>query len=113
MIKKSFFQKFNINGLTLIELIISLTISLTIIASTYQLFHSQNNSYIKQDQVIEAQQNIRALLAIISKELQLSGYDPKGRATPGIVEQFPAPHDTFTIDYSQDTNTTTRLHSSR
>lgn len=32
----------------------------------------------------------------------MAGYDPQGRVNPGIVTQFEAPHDIFTIDYEND-----------
>lgn len=81
-----------------------MTISLSIIAATYQLFYSQNKSYIKQDQVIETQQNLRAIISVITRDLQMAGYDPQGRSEAGIVSTFPPPHDTFTIDYGNDKN---------
>ncbi len=89
-------------GLTLIELIISMTVSLAIIATTYQLFHSQNKSYLNQDQAIETQQNLRAIMSVITREIQSIGYNPIGRSDPGIMTQFPAPHNSFTIDYAQN-----------
>jgi type IV pilus assembly protein PilW len=77
---------------------------MSIIAATYQLFYSQNKSYIKQDQAIETQQNLRAIIAVITKDLQMAGYDPQGRGEAGIVTTFPSPHDTFIIDYENDMN---------
>lgn len=102
MIKHNRFHISNIFGFTILELLISITVSLSIIAATYQLFHSQNTSYNKQDQIVETQQNLRAVVAIISKELQIAGYDPQGRAGAGIVEEFSPPHDVLNIDYNYD-----------
>ena len=86
-------------GITVLELLISSTISITVIAAVYQLFHTQNRSYLKQDQIIETQQNLRAMISVLSRDLQIIGYDPKGKADAGIVSSFPSPHNIFSIDY--------------
>lgn len=75
-----------------------MTISITVLATIYQLFHSQNRSYRNQDQIIETQQNLRAVISVLSKDLQLAGYDPEGNLNAGIVTQFPPPHNLFNID---------------
>jgi type IV pilus assembly protein PilW len=77
----------------------AMTISLTIIAAIYQLSFSQHRSYRKQDQIVETRQNVRAIMALIAKNLQLAGYDPTGRANTGLVAGFAPPHDGFAIDY--------------
>ena len=89
-------------GFSLIELLMAMTISLTIIAAVYQLSFSQHRSYRKQDQIVETRQNVRAIMALISKNLQLAGYDPTGRANTGLVTSFAPPHDSFTIDYENE-----------
>ncbi|MDH3601508.1 MAG: PilW family protein [Candidatus Tectomicrobia bacterium] len=90
------------DGFSLIELLMAMTISLTIIAAVYQLSFSQHRSYRKQDQAVETRQNVRAIMALITKHLQLSGYDPTGRANTGLVTGFAPPHDSFTIDYANE-----------
>lgn len=90
------------DGFSLIELLMAMTISLTIIAAVYQLSFSQHRSYRKQDQVVETRQNVRAIMALLTKNLQLAGYDPTGRANTGLVTGFAPPHDSFTIDYEND-----------
>jgi len=90
------------DGLSLIELLMAMTISLTIIAAVYQLSFSQHRSYRKQDQVVETRQNVRAIMALITQTLQLAGYDPTGRANTGLVASFSPPHDSFTIDYENE-----------
>jgi Tfp pilus assembly protein PilW len=82
----------------------AMTISLTIIAAVYQLSFSQHRSYRKQDQVVETRQNVRAIMALITKHLQLAGYDPTGRANTGLVAGFAPPHDSFTIAYEHEHN---------
>jgi type IV pilus assembly protein PilW len=90
------------DGFSLIELLMAMTISLTIIAAVYQLSFSQHRSYRKQDQIVETRQNVRAIMALITKNLQLAGYDPTGRANTGLVAGFAPPHDSFTIDYENE-----------
>ena len=63
------------NGFTLVELLIVLAISGLIMTGIYSAFKSQQNSYLAQEQVAEVQQNLRAALYIMTKEIRMAGYD--------------------------------------
>ena len=89
-------------GYSLIEIIIAITISVTIMSAVYQMFHSQQNSYFKQDHIVEAQQNIRATMALLTKNMQLAGFDPSRNAKAEIVQGFDSPHDSFSINYDEE-----------
>jgi len=65
----------NSNGFTLIELLIALAIFLIVIGAAYSTFLSQQKSYIVQEQVAGIQQNIRAAMFIMQRELRNAGYD--------------------------------------
>ena len=64
----------NQRGLTLIELIVALAISFIVIAAVYQAFTSQQRTYTIQDQVAEAQQNARAAMNILMRDLRMAGH---------------------------------------
>ena len=93
------------HGFTLVELMITLLISMIVVGSIYTAFISQQHTYIVQDQVAEMQQNIRAALMMITREIRMAGYDPTGDANAGITvatnSQFG-----FTQDIDEDGNVT-------
>ncbi|MEW6518819.1 MAG: prepilin-type N-terminal cleavage/methylation domain-containing protein [Thermodesulfobacteriota bacterium] len=88
-------------GFTLIELLITMLISGIVIASIYSAFQSQQNSYIAQDQVAEMQQNIRAGLDMMTREIKIAGYDSTGKAGAALVA-ITASSINFTMDLNED-----------
>lgn len=62
-------------GFTLIEILITLVISGILMTSVYAAFKAQQDSYLAQEQVAEMQQNIRAGMEILVRELRMAGYD--------------------------------------
>jgi type IV pilus assembly protein PilW len=69
-------------GFTLIELMIAMVIALVLIASLASSFIYQRKTYDVQEQITEMTQNARAAMNMISREVKMAGYDPKGA---GIV----------------------------
>lgn len=72
-------------GFTLIEMLITLVISSILMAGIYSAFKTQQDSYVAQDQVVEAQQNIRAGLFVLTREIRMAGFDPTSHAGAGIT----------------------------
>jgi len=87
-------------GFTLIELLIYMAVSSVLTASMYQMFYTQQKSYIAQNHVAEMQQNLRSGMYLMTKDLRSVGYDPTRRASPGFVTAFPSPNDLFVINYA-------------
>lgn len=69
-----------INGFSLLELMIAMVVGLIIIGATYGVFISQNKEVARQDKIVEMQQNVRAAMDMMSREVRMAGYDPKGTA---------------------------------
>jgi hypothetical protein len=66
-------------GLTLIELMVALAICFIVIGAVYRAFTSQQRTYAIQDQVAEAQQNARAAMNILMRDLWMVGHGkPEG-----------------------------------
>jgi type IV pilus assembly protein PilW len=63
-------------GFTLIELLVAMTIGLVVIAAVSMAFRSQQKSYILQEQVAAMQQNLRAAIFCMEREIRMAGYDP-------------------------------------
>ena len=72
-------------GFTLVELLITLVISGIIAVAIYSAYITQQRTYLAQDQVVEMQQNIRAGLMLLTKEIRMAGYDPTSLAGAGIT----------------------------
>ena len=90
-------------GFSLVELLLALFISSVMAAAIFNFFIAQNKSYSIQDQVTEMQQNIRAAINLMVKEIRMAGYDPTGKANAGIVTASPDVI-TFTMDLNSDAN---------
>jgi len=61
-------------GFTIIELLIAVALGLVILAGLFRTFKVQQDSYIIQDQVSAMQQNLRAAMHFITRDLQMAGY---------------------------------------
>ncbi len=85
----------SIQGFTLIETMISLVIFGIVMMGIYQTYDSQQATYVKQQQVIDMQQNQRTAIYFLGQEIRMTGYDPTGKAdmipdtttinTPGLM----------------------------
>ncbi len=61
-------------GFTLIELLVAMVISLVVMGAIYGTFKSQQDSFVIQDQVTAMQQNLRAAMYTMSRDIQMAGY---------------------------------------
>ncbi len=73
------------NSFTLIELLISLLISSILMLGIMNAYINQQKIFLSQKQLVEMQQNIRAALSIMSKDIRLAGHDPYGAYNAGII----------------------------
>jgi type IV pilus assembly protein PilW len=73
---------FNNKGLTLVELMIVLVLSLLLMAAVYLSFQAQSKSSSEQNQVMAIQQDLRAAIDIIERDIVNTGCDPLFRNTP-------------------------------
>jgi len=62
------------SGFTIIELLIAIALGLVILAGLYQTFRTQHDTYIVQDQVAAMQQNLRAAMYLVNRDLQMAGW---------------------------------------
>jgi type IV pilus assembly protein PilW len=74
-----------IDGFTLVELMVSMSIGMTIVAAVTTTFMSQTRIYNAQEQINEMQQNARGVLDIITRELKMAGYNPNGASFNGVT----------------------------
>jgi type IV pilus assembly protein PilW len=63
-------------GFTLVELIVAMAIAGIVIGAIYSTYKSQQDSYVAQEQVAEMQQNLRAALYVIGRDIRMAGFNP-------------------------------------
>jgi len=79
----------NKNGVTLIELLIALVISSLLITAIYRTFVGQQKTYAVQEQVVDMQQNARAAINKMMREIRMAGFGGLERVlTSGGVNGF-------------------------
>lgn len=75
----------NQRGVTLTELMVALVIGLATVAAVYSIHLVQVKNRIVQEDVMAMQQNARAAMDLVTRELRMSGYDPTGVNRDGSV----------------------------
>jgi type IV pilus assembly protein PilW len=65
-------------GFTLMELLVAMGIGMVILGSIAGTFMTQTKFYNAQEQVNEMQQNARAAMDLMTREIKLAGYKPRG-----------------------------------
>lgn len=65
-------------GFSLVELLIAAAIGLVVLGAMYSVFTIQNKTFGNQEQIVELQQNVRAAMDMMSREIRMAGYDPAG-----------------------------------
>ncbi|MGV1100107.1 PilW family protein [Thiovibrio sp. JS02] len=61
-------------GFTLVEVAIVLLIASVVMAAVYNVYRSQQNAYTSQEAVAELQQNFRAAVNVMAREIRLAGH---------------------------------------
>lgn len=72
-------------GFTLIELLAALLISALVLGGIYGVFLSQQRAFAAQERILEANQNLRAVMDLMTREIRLAGYRRAGSAFDGIA----------------------------
>ena len=96
-------------GLTLIELMIVMALSLVLMGSVYLAFHAQKVSGDEQQQVASVQQDLRAVMLAMEKDLRNTGCDPLFVNTPTnkiFGTQTPLEDDSLTVSFDLDADGT-------
>jgi type IV pilus assembly protein PilW len=75
----------SINGFTLVELMVSMSIGMVLLAAVTTTFMSQTRIYNAQEQINEMQQTARGALDIITREVKMAGYNPNGASFLGVT----------------------------
>ena len=63
-------------GMTLIELLVAMAASMIVMAAIYGTYQGQEKAFVNQQLVIDMQQNVRAAMLLMTREIRMTGYDP-------------------------------------
>ena len=87
----------NKSGFTLIELLMAMVTGIIVLAGIYAAFNSQQKIHIKEQQVVDAEQNVRGAAHFMVREIRFAGMDETGTADAGFL--IAGPHSIrFTLD---------------
>ena len=75
----------NHKGFTLIELLVAMTVGLVVMAGVSMTFRSQQKSYLLQEQMAAMQQNLRAAMYHMEREIRMAGCDPNQTVSAQFV----------------------------
>lgn len=89
------------NGFTLIEILIALCIGSIVMVAIYSMYITQSKHSVVQDQVSDMQQNLRAAVYMMEKEIRMAGLDPLVMDTFGITAAA-TNSITFSADFDSD-----------
>jgi len=90
---------FNSNcGFTLIELMVTMAISLIILAGIYAAYQAQLRGHMTQQVVVDIQQNLRSSMHYLQRSVRMAGFG----AGAGFVDDFSAYPDYDNGDVSRD-----------
>jgi len=77
------FRKDN-RGFTLVELLVAMALGLVVLGAVLKVFVSQNRTNAAQQEVAYAQQNVRAAMDLMAREIRNAGYDPQDNGFDAI-----------------------------
>ncbi len=63
-------------GFTLIEILVVLALGLVVLGAVLSIFIKQNETSAAQQEITYAQQNVRAVMDLMVREIRNAGYDP-------------------------------------
>ncbi|MBT8332285.1 MAG: prepilin-type N-terminal cleavage/methylation domain-containing protein, partial [Deltaproteobacteria bacterium] len=65
----------NSKGFTLVEMLIAMAASLVVLTGIYSAYQSHQRSHVTQQLVVDMQQNARAAMSLMKREIRMMGYD--------------------------------------
>lgn len=89
----------NKRGFTLTELLVAMALSAVVMASIGYVYYTQQKSYLVQENLAAAQQNIRTAMYFMERDIRMAGCDPTENAGAGIGTAG-----TNTIAFTSDLN---------
>jgi type IV pilus assembly protein PilW len=90
--------KFN-NGFTLVELMIAMVVSAIVVSGIFALFRNQVAIHNTERAMVSMQQNLRAAVSFMERDIRLAGSDPTGTSGAAFLSA-----DETQLTFQTDTN---------
>ena len=74
----SYLSQKSVSGFTLIEMVVALGLSFVTVGAVYALYVSELKAQFVREGRLEMQQQARVVMDVMSRELLMAGYDPRG-----------------------------------
>jgi type IV pilus assembly protein PilW len=74
--KKMIAIKNDPKGMTLIELLVAMAAGIIVMGAIYGTYQGQQKAFVNQQLVVDMQQNVRAAMLLMTREIRMTGYDP-------------------------------------
>jgi len=72
-------------GFTLVELMVAMAISGVVLGSIYKVYSAQLQTHTTQQQAVEMQQTMRAVLYLMERDIRMAGYAPLGGLSDPVI----------------------------
>jgi len=72
-------------GFTLTEILVTLVLVGIFSSAMLSLYITNTRDYTVQTQVVDVQQNLRAAISMMAKDLRMAGFDPSHKANAGVL----------------------------
>ena len=91
----------NKSGFTMVELLGFLAISSIVFSLMYQVYAAQLKSHTTQQELVEMQQNMRAAMYLMEREIRMAGYGPEGGVADPAFTTAHIDSITFAMDINE------------
>jgi len=85
-------------GITLVEILVAMLLTGILAAALFKVYVNQHHAWIIQDRVIEMQQNARAAIDELTRQIRQTGYQLPSNMSP--LEAYDTDPDTIIIHYN-------------
>ena len=94
----------NKSGFTMVELLVVLAVSSILLSLMYQVYRSQLKTHTTQQELVEMQQNMRAVLYLMEREVRMAGHGPNGGVADPAVTTAQIESIAFAMDLTGGTS---------
>ncbi len=102
-IKKMILRR-NKSGFTMVELLVVLAVSSILLSLMYQVYRSQLKTHTTQQELVDMQQNMRAALYLMEREIRMAGYGPNGGVADPAITAAQIDNIAFAMDITGGTS---------
>lgn len=86
------------SGFTLVELLITMAISLLVMGIIYTAYIVYQRQQTNQNEIVRMQQDVRSVMNYLMEDIRMAGYDPPNQSNAGIVTATAT-----TLNFTKDT----------